>query len=308
MIGQPVAAACGLVIDRLAGEPPAAVHPVASFGSVMQHAEHVTYRDGRAAGVAHLGIGITIAGATALILRRLLGRRLATAVAVAVCSAGRMLDDEAATIAAAVQHGDLDAARRRLPALVGRDPSQLDEAGIARAVIESLAENGVDAVVASWWWGSVAGAPGALIHRAVNTLDAMVGHRNDRYRNFGWASARFDDLLNYLPARLAAAAVATVRPRRAGAIWRAVRTDAPAHPSPNGGVIEAAYAAALGVRLGGANRYGDVVEHRGTLGDGPPAAAADVGRAVQLRRHSLLALAVGGVLVRAKRRRLHRRR
>ena len=149
-------------------------------------------------------------------------------------------------------------------------------------MVESVAENTVDALVAPAFWAAVCGAPGALGYRAVNTLDAMVGHRSTRYLAYGWASARLDDVANYLPARLTAALVAGVRPGRAAAVWRAVRSQAPAHPSPNAGVAEAAFAAALGVRLGGRNRYGDRVEHRPWLGQGRPAARADIRPAVRL--------------------------
>ena len=119
----------------------------------------------------------------------------------------------------------------------------------------------------------------------------MVGHRGDRYERFGWASVRLDDVANFLPARLTAVSVAVVRPRCAGEIWRVVRRDAPLHPSPNGGVIEAAFAAALGVRLGGVNRYGNDIEDRGTLGNGPPPTSADIGAAIRLRRHATAAFA-----------------
>ena len=170
-------------------------------------------------------------------------------------------------------------------------PCELDEAGISRAVVESVAENCVDAVVAPAFWALVAGGAGVAAHRAVNTLDAMVGHRSPRYRRFGWASARLDDVAAWVPARLAALAVAAVRPARAGAVWRAVRHQAPAHPSPNGGVVEAAFAAALGVTLGGRNRYGERVEHRPLLGTGPPAGPRDVERAVVLLGHVTAAIA-----------------
>src|SRR5204863_6463621 len=124
---------------------------------------------------------------------------------------------------------------------VGRDPSELDESGVARAVVESVAENTVDAVVAPACWAAVFGAPGVLAHRAVNTLDAMVGHRSARYARFGWAAARLDDGAAWVPARLTAVLVALVRPRAARLVWQAVRRDAPAHPSPNAGVAEAAF-------------------------------------------------------------------
>ena len=157
--------------------------------------------------------------------------------------------------------------------------------------MESVAENTVDAVVAPALWALAAGAAGALGYRAVNTMDAMVGHRSHRYLAYGWASARADDLAGWVPARVTAALVAAVRPAGAGAVWRAVRRDAPAHPSPNAGVAEAAFAAALGLRLGGFNRYGERVELRPPLGSGRPPEPADIARAVRLSGDVALALA-----------------
>ena len=145
-------------------------------------------------------------------------------------------------------------------------------------------------MVAPALWGGVGGAPGVVGFRAVNTLDAMVGHRSPRYERFGWASARLDDVAGWLPARATAALVVAVRPAAAGAVWRAVREQAPAHPSPNAGVAEAAFAAALGLRLGDVNRYGDRVELRPPLGDGRPPEPADIARAVALSRDVTLAL------------------
>ena len=168
------------------------------------------------------------------------------ALSTGLAVAGRCLGESALTVGRALDRGDLGAARAALPALVGRDPAGLDEDEMARAVVESVAENTVNAVVAPAFWAAICGAPGALGYRAVNTMDAMVGHRSARYRAYGWASARLDDAANYLPARLTAALVAAVRPGSAAEIWRAVRNQAPAHPSPNAGVAEAAFAAALG--------------------------------------------------------------
>ena len=144
----------------------------------------------------------------------------------------------------ALEQGDLHRARELLPSLVGRDTSDLSADEITRAVVESVAENTVDAVVAPALWGAVGGAPGALGYRAVNTMDATVGYRSDHYLRYGWASARLDDLANLVPARVTAALVVAVRPRAARAVWRAVRLQAPAHPSPNAGVAEAAWSGA----------------------------------------------------------------
>jgi len=277
-----LAAAAGWAFDRIAGEPPTVAHPVAWFGRAMRRLERVTYRDSRAAGATHVAVGVGVAVGAGRVAERLLGRWLSTALTTGVCVAGRMLAREATAVVDAVDAGDLDAARARLPTLVGRDTTDLDGDEILRAVVESVAENAVDAVVASIVWAGVFGAPGVLAHRAVNTLDAMVGHRNERYRRFGWAAARLDDAANYLPARLAAVEVALLVPSRWSVIRRAVREDAPRHPSPNGGVIEAAVAAALGVSVGGRNRYGGVDEDRGTLGQGPGPSVADARRAIAL--------------------------
>lgn len=289
------AVAAGWVLDQAIGEPPVAVHPVAAFGRLMTRVERTTYRPTRAAGVAHLAVGVGVATATGLALRCLLGRKVAVCVAVTVSVAGRMLAEEGRAVLSLIDAGDLDGARDRVRSLVGRTPDDLSADEIVRAVVESVAENTVDAVVAPLCWAAVAGAPGVLAHRAINTLDAMVGHRSERYMQFGWASARLDDVVAYVPARVAALAVAALAPTRMPDIWRAVRDQAPAHPSPNGGVIEAATAASLGVRLGGTNRYGTRFEERGVLGDGRAPSTADGDRAIRLTTAAggVVALAIG---------------
>ncbi len=246
MVSRPLGAAAGVMADRLLGEPPVAAHPVAGFGAVMRQVETRLYRDARHAGAAHAALGIGLAAAAGAALES-----PATAAYVAV--AGRSLAQTALNIEASLGRDDIIAARAQLPALVGREPSRLDESEIARAVVESVAENTVDAVVAPALWAAVAGAPGVFAYRAVNTLDAMVGHRSPRYARFGWASARLDDAAGLIPARITAALVVAVRPRAAARVGRAVRHDAPEHPSPNAGIAEAAFAAALGLRLGGTN-------------------------------------------------------
>jgi adenosylcobinamide-phosphate synthase len=252
----------------------------------MELIEQMLYRDKRLAGAAHAAVG-TALGAGAGALAR--STTLATAIAVG----GRALVEAALDVSAALAQGDEVRARELLPALVGRDPSGLDAAEIVRAPVESVAENTVDAVVAPALWAALAGAPGALGYRAVNTMDAMVGHRSPRYLNYGWASARLDDLANWVPARCTAALVAVVRPGSTPEIRRAVSTQAPAHLSPNAGVAEAAFAAALGIRLGGTNRYGERTEVRPPLGWGRGAQPGDIVRAVRLSRDVGTALAVG---------------
>lgn len=272
------------MLDRVLGEPPSAVHPVAGFGTTMGRVEARLYRPTVAAGAAYAAVGVALGAAS--------GRRLrSTAAATYVASAGRSLGDAATAVGDALAAGDLDLARERLPSLVGRDPSALDAGEIARAVVESVAENTVDAVVAPAFWAAVGGATGALAHRAINTMDAMVGYRSDRYARFGTAAARLDDAAAYLPARATALLVVAARPAAAADVWRVVRRDAAGHPSPNAGVAEAAFAAALGVTLGGENRYGDRVEVRATLGDGRPVTPADIPAAVRLSRDCTLVLA-----------------
>lgn len=285
------AAAAAVVLDHLVGDPRDGLHPVAWFGRAMAWREAVAWRDDRWSGARHLCTGLAAAGLPTLVLgataRRFGGMAAERAFAVAVVATtlgARSLDRHASQIAGALASGRPDVARRVLPALAGRDPEGLDEAEIARAVVESLAENSVDAVVAPLFWAAVAGPIGAATYRAVNTLDAMVGHRSDRYRHFGWASARADDIVNFVPARIAAVLVALCVPRRAAHIVRAVRQQAPNHPSPNAGVVEAAFAAALAVRLGGTNSYGGVAEHRGELGHGRVADTEDIARARRLAR------------------------
>ncbi len=287
---RPLGAAAGLALDRLLPEPPGTVHPVALFGVVMTGVERRIHRDTRGAGIVHAVAGVALGLGVGAVVR-------STALATSSAVAGRALASAAGDVGRSLGDGDLERARALLPSLVGRDPAGLGPGEMARAVVESVAENTVDAVVAPAFWAAVAGAPGALGFRAANTLDSMVGHRSPRYANYGWASARLDDALAWVPARLTAALVALVRPRSARAVWIAVRDQAPAHPSPNAGVAEAAFAAALGVRLGGANRYGDRVEERGSLGTGRPPAADDIGAAVRLSGDVGAALAAGLALI-----------
>jgi adenosylcobinamide-phosphate synthase len=170
-----------------------------------------------------------------------------------------------------------------------------------------VAENTTDAIVAPALWTVAAGATGTFLHRAGDTLDSMVGYRNDRYARFGTAAARLDDAMAWVPARMTALLVAAVRPRRAADIWHTVRADAPGHPSPNAGVAEAAFAAALDVRLGGINHYGGTAEARPVMGDGRPVDAADIAASVTLSRHVTWALAglltTAGLVTRVRRRR-----
>ena len=278
----------GFAADRLLGDP-RRFHPVAGFGTVAAGLERRLYADSRATGAAHVatlvGAAIVLGVAAERAARHPVAQAGATALATWAVLGGRSLEREARAVDAHLAVGDLAAARRRLTHLVGRDTSELQVPEVARAVVESVAENTSDAVVAPLVWGAVAGVPGLLAYRAANTLDAMVGHHTARYERFGWAAARLDDLVNLPGSRLAAAATLLASPGTAGAAALAWRRDAAAHPSPNAGVVEAAFAGALGIRLGGTNHYhGDRVEHRAVMGDGRPARPEDIGRATELAR------------------------
>ena len=192
--------------------------------------------------------------------------------------AQRSLYEHIAAVARAQDSGDLPGARTAVGAVVGRDVAALDEAGVCRAALESLAESFNDAVVAPVFWFLVGGLPGLFAYKAVNTADSMIGHREPRWRAFGWAAARTDDLMNLIPARIAGGLVALAG--RGG--WRVMVRDAPGHASPNAGWPEAAMAGALGVRLGGPAAYDGVIANRPAFGDGPPPASADLRRGLRL--------------------------
>ncbi|MEV0209634.1 cobalamin biosynthesis protein [Streptomyces sp. NPDC050788] len=288
-------AAAGLLGDHLLGDPRRG-HPVAAFGRAAGAVEKVLWRDHRGWGALHTAVCVGGAVALGAVAQRAVRASAAASVALTAAATwavvgGTSLAREARTIACALERGDVEGARARLPHLCGRDPQALDADGIARAAVESVAENTSDAVVGALVWGGVAGVPGLLGFRAVNTLDAMVGHRSPKYLRYGWASARLDDVAGWPGARLTAvlATVAGGDPRAAVRAWR---TDAGKHPSPNAGPVEASFAGALGVRLGGTLSYAGRVEHRPVLNvHGRSVAVPDIERAVRLsRRIGLLAL------------------
>ncbi|MEV0599085.1 cobalamin biosynthesis protein [Streptomyces sp. NPDC050315] len=289
-------AALGFLGDLAVGDPRRG-HPVAAFGRAAGAVERGLWRDHRGYGAAHTALCAGGAAVGAALLSRAV-RRCApahialTAAATWAVLGGTTLGREARAIGGALEAGDLDVARERLPHLCGRDPQSLDGQQMARAVVESVAENTSDAVVGALVWGAVGGVPGLVAFRAVNTLDAMVGHKSDRYRRYGWASARLDDVAGWPGARLTALLATVAGPDPRGA-WRAWRADGKRHPSPNAGPVEASFAGALGVRLGGTLAYAGRVEHRPVLNDGARAVdGADIARAVRLsRRVSALALA-----------------
>jgi adenosylcobinamide-phosphate synthase len=291
-------------------------HPVAAYGRAVGAVERRWYRDDRGRGaaftVACVGAPVLAGAVVQRATRgRAVARTLVTAAATWAVLGGTTLRREATAMGAALERDDLPAARARLPHLAGRDPSVLDATGLARATVESVAENTSDAVVAPLVWGALAGLPGLLGYRAVNTLDAMVGHRSPRYARFGWASARLDDVANLVPARFTALLTVAAAPVVGGSAresWRVWRRDGRAHPSPNAGHCEASAAGALGTRLGGRNVYAGRIEDRPHLGDGRPPSAVDVRRAAQLSgavAAATLVLTAGHVAARPARRRLY---
>jgi adenosylcobinamide-phosphate synthase len=292
----------GVALDAWLGDPHGWPHPVRLIGRLIERAERVLRRLAacagsapwaeRAAGVALVAttIGLTAAVAWGLLV---LGDRLGTVGAIAGRAllvywglAARSLGAEALRAAEAA---DIAAARRALALIVGRDTSALDRSAIGRACIETVAENCNDAVVAPVFWLAVAGPVGLWVFKAASTLDSMVGYRNDRYRHLGWASARLDDLLCLVPARLTwllIALAALVWSERAGAALRVGWRDGRKHPSPNAGWSEAAMAGALGIQLGGPATYGGVPAFKPLLGanaaSAPAIDPATVRRAVRL--------------------------
>lgn len=298
-----VGIALGVLADAVFGDP-RRCHPVAGFGRWAAALERAGYRSSRARGTGYVLIAVAGPVLLGLVAERLTARRPAARVIVVAAGTwtalgGSSLSGQGLAMAAALERGDLTAARRRLTHLCARDPAGLAAAELARATVESLAENTSDAVVAPLIWAAVAGLPGVLGYRAINTLDAMVGYRSVRYQEFGWAAARLDDLVNLVPARLTGLLTVLSAPLVsgcAGQAWLVWRRDARQHPSPNAGHCEAAAAGALGVRLGGTNQYAHRIESRPVLGAGGRAPEVrDVRRAARLGRYVGLAGAVVAV-------------
>lgn len=261
-----------LALDAVIGDPDVLwrrwPHPVVWIGRLIAWGDHALNRPGwseparRLAGAAALAALVALAlGAGWAVeagLRRMPGGPILAALAASVLLAQRSLHDHVARVRDAFGTGGLPAARVAVSMIVGRDPDSLDEGGVARAAIESAAENFSDGVVAPAFWFACLGLPGLIAYKAVNTADSMVGHLSERHRAFGWASARFDDLVNLVPARLSGLLVALAAPASGGhpvAAWRVTMRDARLHRSPNAGWPEAAMAGSLGIALAGPRLY-----------------------------------------------------
>jgi adenosylcobinamide-phosphate synthase len=285
-------ALCALLIEALVGYPGRAFraigHPVVWMGGLVamldRRLNHPSMSETARRGAGGAAI-LIVAGVTALIayavergLLLLPFGFVLLAIVASTLLAQRSLYAHVARVAAALDKEDIAAARAALAHIVGRDPETLDAAGIARAAIESLAENFSDGVVAPAFWLALAGLPGGAAYKAINTADSMVGHRTPRHEVFGAASARLDDLVNLPASRLSAllvvAAAALTRDASARCAWRALWRDAHHHRSPNAGYPEAAFAGALDLALAGPRVYGGVLVEDAIMGDGRRAATA----------------------------------
>lgn len=300
-----------LVIDAGLGWPSAIHarigHPVTWIGALIAALDKNFNREGdaeatrRGAGIVVAVSVIMLAASVGWVCARMLpggwpGLILAAILAWPLVAA-RSMHDHVDAVARPLIAGDPPAARQAVAMIVGRDPSQLDAAGIARAATESLAENTSDGIVAPLFWGAIFGLPGIAAYKAINTLDSMIGHRTPRHEAFGWAAARIDDVANLIPARLTGVlfAIVSVRPRIALAtMWR----DAGHHRSPNAGWPEAAMAGALGIRLSGPRIYeGRLSQEPWLNGEAPDPSAVDLKRALALYRRAMLVLALGLALL-----------
>jgi len=283
-------------------------HPVTWMGGLIGALDRRLNNEGerRAAGVIAVLILIFVVGSIAFVLEGELLLLpfgiLATALLASTLIAQRSLHQHVAQVAGALEKDGVIAGRAAVSHIVGRDTAALDEAGVARAAIESLAENFADGIVAPVLWMAIAGLPGAALYKAINTADSMIGHRTQQYEAFGWAAARLDDLVNLPASRLAAllliAAAALSKDASAVKAWRAVWQDAPRHRSPNAGYPEAAMAGALGLSLAGPRVYGGVLIDDAVMGHGRrDANAADIRRALTLYRYAdAFLIALVGVL------------
>jgi adenosylcobinamide-phosphate synthase len=282
-----LAAVAGVALDRLLGETPR-YHPLAGFGKLADALERAANRgprprlNGACAWILAVAPWVALAG-----WARGQGPAgwLLDVALLYLALGGRSLAEHAGRVFADLQAGDLPAARAHVGWIVSRDTTALDESGVAKACVESALENGNDAVFGALFWFALFGGAGAVLFRLANTLDAMWGYKTERFLRFGWAAARLDDALNYLPARLTAASYALFGDTRAAlACWR---RQAPQWESPNAGAVMATGAGSLGLALGGPAIYHGRIERRPTLGAGRPARGDDIPRALSLVRRSI---------------------
>lgn len=272
-----------LALDAALGEPKRG-HPLVAFGRLAARIEQRFNPAGggwRSHGVSAWCLAVLPLTLLVWLLSQVSGLGWAVEILALYFALGlRSLGEHAMPVAQALRLGDLAGARQRVGFMVSRNTAELDASGVARAGSESVLENGSDAVFAALFWFAVAGAPGVVLYRLSNTLDAMWGYRNERFERFGWAAAKIDDVLNYIPARLVALTYALLG--RSGLALRCWQRQAPQWDSPNAGPVMAAGAGALGVSLGGAAEYHGELHMRPELGAGPQPKARDIERALNL--------------------------
>ena len=301
--------ALALMIDAAIGWPAKVYarigHPVTWIGRLIAALETRWNRGGvasrRALGAACTFVVVGAATLPALVVQATLPDGIVGLALGAILAwpliAARSLHDHVAAVARPLAAGDLEGARHAVSMIVGRDPTRLDQAGVARAGLESLAENASDGIVAPLFWGAILGLPGIAAYKAINTLDSMIGHRTTRYEDFGKVAARLDDLVNLIPARLTGLAFALVsaRPGAAlGAMWR----DAGKHRSPNAGWPEAAMAGALDIRLSGPRAYGDTISPEPWVNEAAPdPVPQDMARGLALYVRAMILCGAGLVLM-----------
>jgi adenosylcobinamide-phosphate synthase len=278
MIYHLTAISIAYFIDRLVGDPPHWPHPVRWIGSLISFLEKVLNhgKNKRLKGVAML-LFVLLLVLFLVTLVVLISYRIHPIVGITVESiiiastiAQKSLKEAALEVHAPLEKGDLEGARIKLSYIVGRDTDSLNESEIARGAIETVAENTSDGVTAPLFWALIGGAPLAMVYRATNTCDSMVGYRNERFKEFGFASAKWDDVMNWIPSRITGIIMLVgTRPSRIeySSAWKILFRDAKKHPSPNSGWGEAAVAAILGIQLGGINYYKGIVSNRAKMGD-----------------------------------------
>jgi adenosylcobinamide-phosphate synthase len=283
--------AAALLLDAVLGEPRESIHPTVLMGLVISAFEKRALRieSPRSRRLAGIVLAVSAPSLVFASTRKFLGfvpckpRWMIGTALISTTLSVSGLAEAARNVEMGLREGRLERARTQVGHLVGRDTGDLSESAVCRAAVESVAENTSDGVVAPMFYGAFFGAPGALAYKAVNTLDSMVGYRQPPYEDLGWASARLDDLANLAPSRLTMLSTAAISGRPLSTLLTAYRYG-PLTTSPNAGMAEAAFAGALGVRIGGANTYGGVLREGPVLGDGRLPVPDDIGRAVRLMR------------------------
>jgi adenosylcobinamide-phosphate synthase len=283
-----------ICLDRVAGEPKFA-HPLIGFGNLVSLVEGYLHNPDDAnksstfvnfkGAVAITLLIVPFVALCALVQNIHSCSNIFNVLILYLCIGARSLEEHAQSVASALSDGDISAARAQVSKIVSRDTSDMNETDIARATVESVLENGNDAIFATVFWFVLLGAPGAVLYRLANTLDAMWGYKNSKYLHFGWAAARFDDCLNLIPARLTALTYSLLGNCKVA--WHCWRSQGCLWYSPNAGPVMAAGAGALCLELGGPASYGGKLRERPTLGQGRSPTAGDINRAIKLVRNGL---------------------